>query len=268
MATIRKKIDGFTFYLNPDDHGISKRMIITKGRREPGFRYCLLKEASGIAYDVGANLGQYTLHLSKLCEKVIAWEPDQRSIKLLHKNIKANKLKNVQLLSTAISDKMKTVPFVDAKKPNLSRIDELTPRISARTVECMPLDSYFHNHPTFIKMDIEGGEVNALKGAMKTLADAKEMKILIEVHPQFYNKDNDFRKTLEDILKLGYKFKYVVNAKGKIGKFKKYKCVKRFSYYKHRAVFAGVHENKVLKWATEMPKDGKKVIRSILLVKS
>ena len=50
-------------------------------------------------------------------------------------------------------------------------------------------------------------------------------------------------------------------------KFKDYKCVKKFSYYKRRAVFVGVPEEKVLKWATEMPEDGIKVIRSFLLEK-
>ena len=269
---IKKKIDGFTFYLNPDDHGISKRMIITKGRREPGYRWILLKEASGIAYDIGANLGQYTLHLSKLCTHVVAFEPDPRSLKLLKKNVKGNKLSNVCIKQMAIVEWKRTVNMLLAKKPNLSREMPLDapPKGSGVFVDGISIDEYEKGnnwHPTFIKMDIEGGEVNALRGAMKTLKEAREMKILIEVHPDQYNKDNDFRAVLEELLKMGYYFKYVVNAKGKIKKFKDYKCVKKFSYYKHRAVFCGIPDEKVLKWATEMPKDGKKVIRSLLLVK-
>ena len=262
MALIKKKIDGFAFYLNPDDHGISKRMIITKGRREPGFRWILLKEALGIAYDIGANLGQYTLHLSRLCDKVYAFEPDPRSLKLLNKNVKINKLKNVSISTYAVTNFVSSAKMCLDKKPNLSRLGDGNKMVDTTLIDLCGLMP-----PDFIKMDIEGGEANALKGAMKTLKEAKQMKLLIEVHPQYYSKENDFRKVLEDILKLGYKFKYVVNAKGKMGLFKDYTCVKRFSYYKHRAVFKDVPEKKVLKWATEMPEDGKKVIRSILVVK-
>ncbi|GAG11446.1 unnamed protein product, partial [marine sediment metagenome] len=49
-------------------------------------------------------------------------------------------------------------------------------------------------------------------------------------------------------------------------KFKKYKCVKTFKDFP-RAVFTGVPTEKVIKWATEMPMDGKKVIRSIFMEK-
>ena len=261
---IKKKIEGFPMWLDLKDGGISKRLYI-KGGREFAFMWILRKEASGIAMDIGANIGYCTLSLAKVCDVVLAIEPDERSFKILEKNIKLNKLEDkVVTTRFAITDKEGTFRFSEEKKPNLSRLDPNGKKL----VLTDSIDNYVEEEiPDFIKMDIEGGEVNALKGAMKTLKEAKEMKILIEVHPIFYNKDNDFRKVLEDILALGYKFKYVINAKGKIDKFKKYKCVKRFKQYKHRAVFKGVPKEKVLKWATTMPKDGKKVVRSFLLEK-
>lgn len=272
---IKKKIGKHKMWLDPDDHGISKRLIATKGEREPAFQWILKKEAFGVAYDVGANIGYLTLMLSKTCDVIHSFEPDPRSFKILEKNIELieEKMHDISASRRAIVERKGTIDICLAKKPNLSRLMTIgaPSKRSGVFVDGISIDEYVeegNDYPNFIKMDIEGGEVGALRGAMKTLKNEPQIKILIEVHPQFYNKDNDFRKVLEDILKLGYKFKYVVNAKGKIDKFKNYKSVKRFKHYKHRAVFKGVPEHKVLKWATTMPKDGKKTIRSFLLEKA
>ena len=82
---IKKKIEGFPMWLDLKDGGISKRLYI-KGGREFAFMWILRKEASGIAYDIGANIGYCTLSLAKKCKKVYAFEPDPRSLKLLVKN--------------------------------------------------------------------------------------------------------------------------------------------------------------------------------------
>ena len=72
---IKKKIDGIPMWLDLKDHGISKRLLLTNGQREPGYQWILKKEASGVAYDVGANIGWYTILLAERCDTVYAWEP-------------------------------------------------------------------------------------------------------------------------------------------------------------------------------------------------
>lgn len=260
-------------WLNPHDRGISHRLI-SRGFREPAFMWILRKEAFGFGMDIGANLGYCTLSMAKKCDKVYAFEPDERSRKLLEKNIKLNKLENVYVFKEAIGSKICTVVFEEHEKPNLSRVIEEKDEYWTEGIKCLSIDEICETTgqvPNFIKMDIEGGEVKALEGALKTLEKAKHLKILIEVHPQFYveDTDSDMRIMLSELTKImGYYIKYVVNAKGKIDLFKDYTCVKRFSHYKHRAVFKDVPEDKAIKWACEMPSDGLKVIRAILLERS
>ncbi len=266
---VKKKIQGYKMWLNPDDRGISHRLI-ARGGREPCFMECIYKEAFGIAYDVGANLGYTMLPMADRCGFVYAFEPDPRSLMLLKKNVKLNKLENVHVMQLAmVEHPIKTVNmFLDAK-PNLTRVMQLDapPKGSGCFVEGVSIDSFQvgNNHyPNFIKMDIEGGEVNALKGAMKTLEKAEHLKILIEVHPDQYSKYNDFAEVLREIFKIGYQLKYVINAKGKIDLLKPYTLVKKFKKFP-RAIWTDVPVEKAIPWICEMPDDGLKVVRAIML---
>ena len=269
---IKKKIDGIPMWLDLKDHGISKRLLLTNGQREPGYQWILKKEASGVAYDVGANIGWYTILLAERCDKVYAWEPDPRSYKLLEKNIKLNNLTNVEVSQNAIVENNRVVNMLLDKRPNLSRMMplEMPPKGRGVFVHGTIIDG-LDESPDFIKMDIEGGEVAAFKGAWNTLMNAESLKLLVEVHPDKYSKENDFAPLLKECLNNGYYFKYVVNAKGKMGEFtsRGYKPVKTFKHYKYRSVFDGtqIPWEQIIKWSTEMPDDGKKVIRSFLLVK-
>lgn len=275
MKVIKKKIENIPMYLPLEDHGIGKRLHL-HGGREWAFMWILRTEAEGVAYDIGANIGYCTLSLAKRCQKVIALEPDPRSLKYLKKNVKLNKLENVEIVPKAVTSKVSTVNIYLDRKPNLSRVmPEDMAAVPTRGhgvfVDGVTINALATVQlPTFIKMDIEGSETNAIAGGLNTLRNAEKIKILIEVHPQFYNKENDFRHYLQVLLDNGYYFKYVVNAKGKIREFtdKGFVPFKTFKQFDKRAVFKDVPSELVLPWATEMPKDGKKVIRSVLLCKN
>ena len=75
-------------------------------KREMDFVKKTVKEGWTVI-DIGANIGYYTLLLSKLVGKngkVIAFEPDKDSISMLKKNIKHNNCRNVQIVPMAVSD--------------------------------------------------------------------------------------------------------------------------------------------------------------------
>jgi len=266
MKLVKKKIEGTWMWLNPHDRGISHRLI-AKGGREPCFMYVLKKEAFGIAYDVGANLGYTMLPMADRCDKVYAWEPDDRSRMLLEKNVELNKLKNVVISRKAISNVCGWKTFEMAAKPNLSKLANKEPVEKILNFDnktpVVTID-FYGGYPNFIKMDIEGGEVNALKGAMKTLKAAKDLKILIEVHPQHYSSDNDFSFVLCKLMDMGYGIKYIINAKGKRHLFKGYKLVKEFKKFP-RAIYEGQNTIREVEWICTFPKDGLKVVRAILL---
>ena len=257
MSLKKHKVNGIKIWLDVSDNGISRRLIATKGKREPAFDWIMKREARGIAFDVGANIGYCSLLMRRRCDEVYSFEPDKRNLRILWKN--ANHNKKIHVIPFAVSDRKGHIKFTLARKPNLNVTGK-----GRHKVECIDLDT-FSVKPDFIKCDIEGGETQLLTGAMETL-EQNNIGILIEVHPERYTKKNNFRKVLEMLLRKGYKFKYVINAKGKVKLLKPYRCVKKFGSFPRR-IWKDVPDDKCLKWATTLPKDGKKVLRAIYLRK-
>ena len=59
-------------------------------------------------------------------------------------------------------------------------------------------------YPNFIKMDVEGHEVKIFEGALEYFTKNKgRTNFLVEVHPHFYDKENDFAKILREYAKIG-----------------------------------------------------------------
>ena len=251
------------------------------GYHEPAFMYLLRKEAKGkLALDIGANIGYSTLSLCRNMEKVIAIEPDDRSRKILKKNIKLNKFKEkVKIYDFAISDKKEEKIFYLSKHPNLSAFNKnkkyWTKKIKVKTKTIDDLGII----PNFIKMDLEGHEIEVINGAMNSLKKTDFCRILLEVHPQFYNEERDFAKVLKNLIKIGYKIKYLISAAVSCpDEFKKkgyipFKEVKAAEF--RRGIFKNVDVEDAIKFSTNIykqviPESGKisnKIVRAIMLEK-
>ncbi len=148
-----------------------------------------------VALDVGANLGEYTLFMAKRLGdgKVFSFEPMTKMVELLEKNIALNGFKNVQVCPFGLADRnyVAQVHEVDDPHEGLGTF-YLGERKSkqATNVELRTLDSVFGslnvNRIDFIKMDIEGSELHALKGGSKTMARFRPY-VLIEINAPTYN---------------------------------------------------------------------------------
>jgi FkbM family methyltransferase len=120
-------------------------------------------------FDVGAQLGQYTLLAAGLKAEVHSFEPDPKTFKLLSKNVARNRL-SVTLNRCAITNHDGTVSFYPSAVDNIG-MGSCTPAQNATgkcvTVESVTLDSYAQKHgtPHLIKLDVEGSEIAALQGA-------------------------------------------------------------------------------------------------------
>jgi len=264
----KRKIEGHWMKLDIANPGIS-RVLFNEGKREEAFMWLLRKESFGVGLDVGANIGYCTVSMAEMCTKVIALEPDFRSMKLLRKNIKMNKLHNVDVYPYAISDEDKTIKLYLAKKPNMTSVRNILEEgdcIHEQEVQCYAIDTFPDTTPVdFVKMDIEGEEVGALAGGISKLHEKGLKRILIEVHPQAYDEKNDMRAILGEYLKK-YRMKYIVNAKGKRDEFKSLSIIKSFKKC-DRSVYAPGDIGTMIDWICTMPDDGKKLVRSFLMEK-
>ena len=274
----QKTIEGFPMFLNPDDGGISGALA-RKGLREPCFMWLLRKEAKGdLAIDVGGNIGYTTLSLCKNMNRVVAIEPDKRSRKLLSKNIELNGYTDkTTIYDFAISNKSGNQTIYLSDRPNLTTLckpirgNHTTKTIRTKTIDELDLN------PEFIKMDIEGYEVEALQGASNTLQRVKSCKILIEVHPMFYTKDRNFKKVLENIVGFGFNVKYVISAaviQPDLFKEHRYEPMPK-APQNRRAIYDCISNKHAIDWCSRVIKqkcpNGKtspKIIRAILLEKA
>ena len=144
---------------------------------------------SSVVYDVGANAGWYTLLASELAGprgKVVAFEPLPSELRYLKGNVKINHCTNVQIIEAAISDSEGTATFfavADGTLGSLSPVYGSSPNTT--TVKTVTIDSLVKKKiipaPDVVKMDIERGELAALKGAASTLAEHAPI-IFLETH--------------------------------------------------------------------------------------
>ena len=294
MQPLIMKIEEFMMYLDPLKQGISSTLW-GQGYREPCFMWILRKEAKGdLGVDIGANLGYATLSLCKNMSKVIAIEPDRKSRKLLKKNIKINNFKNkVKIYNFAISDSMgESIIYFFRKNPNLNTLCKPKTLKSSKDfirkemIKTKTIDS-LNVLPNFIKMDIEGYEIEAIEGGIETFKKSKNCKILIEVHPHYYTKKRSFAKILEKLFTIGFKVKYIVSAGTECPELfreKNYKPIKIMNDQEHRrGIFVNISEEDAINFCSfshsqeykskndkgvVINKQTKKIVRSILLVKT
>jgi FkbM family methyltransferase len=127
-------------------------------------------------YDIGAQAGFYTLLFSRMTEAaglVVAFEPCPTESQNLLAHLRLNAISNVRVISAAVSDRDGIARFtVDAGKTENSLQADFKSPLFVATV-C--LDQLDLAPPDLIKMDLEGAETLALKGARKIRARATPM---------------------------------------------------------------------------------------------
>jgi len=128
-----------------------------------------------VVYDVGAFHGILTLFFASHCAQVIAWEPNDGNHARLMENVRLNNLTNVSVRKLAVGSQVRTGTLT--YNPSMagggsvhgSAEGTISQQVEITTLDCdiaaAPLPA-----PDVIKIDIEGWELEALKGARATLA--------------------------------------------------------------------------------------------------
>jgi len=160
-----------------------------------------------VSLDVGANLGLFTYFLSRASKKVYAFEPNPYPLRSLKSVID----KNVEIIPIALgnSDKDIKLRIPKSKKGwtsngasfvniNLNLGKELN--VTMRKIDSLNIENI-----GLIKIDVEGFEMDVLRGAEKTLRQQKP-KLIIE--NEIVHNDNPF-EVFDFMNQLGYQIFYV-----------------------------------------------------------
>ena len=276
---VNKQIGDFNMVLDLASEGISQ-VLYHVGVRERAFMTILYNSISegDTCIDLGSNIGYTTLYMCQrvgASGKVYAIEPDPWNVDMLTANIKQNNFEDrTEIFPIAISDTSGDIQFWQSEKSNLSSVQKTKHSNKSINVKCESLNTFLENrqYPNFIKMDIEGHEVQVFEGGLDYFTkNSGNTKFLLEVHPHFYSAENDFEKILTEYFKLGFKAKFVVSTP--VPKPKKFadagyeplQVVPTDGF--QRAIYGPISNEHLLEFACRENIEGnsKKIVRSFLL---
>jgi len=140
--------------------------------------------AGKVFYDLGSNVGFYSLLAAAAGCRVLAFEPSPRNLAFLRRHIALNGIQSIEVVEAAVSDFAGTARFGKGETPNdgsLLDSGELEVRVVA-------LDQMRLPAPDIMKIDIEGSEFRALTGAKATILSSRPTIFLathsLETHRQ------------------------------------------------------------------------------------
>ncbi len=139
-----------------------------------------------IVLDVGSHLGYYACLSGKIAEqgKVHAFEVDPKGLELLERNVELNRLNNIVIHHVAVSGRngIERFPVLDNPNAGLGKNVQSDEYFEVPSVK---LDDFVKKEgiqPDFIKIDVEGAELEVLKG-MSDILDYPDINLLVEIHP-------------------------------------------------------------------------------------
>jgi FkbM family methyltransferase len=155
-------------------------------RELPAINYVINELANKRTFvDVGAHLGFYAIPLAYYFNNVVAYEPSKFQFEFLKKNVHLNQLNNVVIKDCAVGSKKGTgTLFVMGRSGGgntlASDVVALGDPMESYQVSVVTLDDENLTDLDVLKIDVEGFELEVLKGARMTISKCKPV-IICEV---------------------------------------------------------------------------------------
>jgi FkbM family methyltransferase len=177
VRILQGRLRGRRWIAGASDHGcwlgsyeLAKQQAFADGVRE-----------GAVVYDVGAHVGFYTLLASALVGprgRVVAFEPLPRNLRYLRRHLELNGVANVDLVEAAAGERNGEARFEEGASSSMGRIAAG----GTLTVKVVSLDQLHAQGrfpaPDCMKIDVEGGELEVLRGAARVIATAHPVLFL------------------------------------------------------------------------------------------
>ena len=154
-----------------------------------------------IVLDVGANIGNHTIYFSKVCTAGLtyAFEPSDVVCEILKENIRINNMEyDVKVMNVAVGSKdgRGIVDFFNTNNMGCTKIRE----IKDGPIKVIAIDDLcFDKKVGFIKIDVEGMEMEVLQGALNTIKKDKPYITL-----ETWGESNNIEKIRKMLIPIGY----------------------------------------------------------------
>ncbi len=158
--------------------------------------------------DVGSNKGDFTLLAAKVVGsdgKVLSFEPEPENCYWIRKSVEANGYENIALFEVALSATDGTASLYLGSKSGWHTLLPGQPNRSNGTITVMTrkLDSVLREanqaRVDMIKIDVEGAELEVLKGARQALSNNSDIVLLMDLHRYLGVDPAEVLKILEEL---------------------------------------------------------------------
>lgn len=161
---------------------------------------------NAVVIDVGANIGRWSLLSARLfqTQKIYSFEPFLDTYNRLKKNIALNSSLDIESFNLALNNKSELVAMTTLSEKNsgMNFISNIKTD-STNQVKSVTLDSFVHTHNIkkvdLMKIDVEGFEMNVLKGAEKMIQQHHPV-IICEIDDKLLAKNKTSPKNVFDFL--------------------------------------------------------------------
>lgn len=151
-----------------------------------------LVRPGAVAYDIGANIGFYTILLGRLVRdqgQVFAFEPLDAAAIQAEENVLLNGMNHVEVVKAAVGTECGETEFILGEGSLVGRLASVVPNhadsVGSIKVPVVTLDHFVLQQgnppPHFLKVDVEGGEVAVLQGMREVLQQYQPV-LLCEMH--------------------------------------------------------------------------------------
>lgn len=174
-----------------------------------------LLEDVDVLVNVGANVGYYCCHALSMGKAVIAFEPMQRNLHYLCKNISANTWTDSEIYPVALSNRVGVLEIYGGNTgASVVKGWARTPPNYVTLVPCSTLDKVIGSRLTgkkvLVLVDIEGAEFWMLQGAGAMLANDPRPIWVVEITATEHQPDGtplnpNFEKTFKAFFERGYR---------------------------------------------------------------
>lgn len=201
-------VDGLQWILRDDSlvEDIAFGVLLSKYNEPEEHKWFLSAvHEGGIFVDVGANVGGYSIRASKMGAKVIAIEPDPDNFRIIKLNTELNDLSNIHFLNIAAGSKEELCQLYYSDDHGsvgytLKRNDakaEAKCAVEVKPLDVAVLPLLSDEWIDLLKVDVEGLEIEVLKGASKLLERTRYL--MVEVIPSTEAKLGEVQNLLRQM---------------------------------------------------------------------
>jgi len=173
--------------------------------KEMAFVLHLLRP-NDLFFDIGANVGSYTVLAAAAGARVVACEPVPETWRKLQRNIAVNHFEAVEALNVGVGDAQERLWFTT----NLDTTNRVAPKGTRQDdmceVDVIRVDDLVRDFgaPVALKVDVEGYEFKVLKGAQSWLNNNGVAALIVERNPSSVDYGPSFEAAWELVEQAGF----------------------------------------------------------------